>query len=628
VCGICGIVPLDSSSVVERSTLQRMMEWMRHRGPDDEGLYLGAGVGLGMRRLSIIDLAGGRQPIQNEDDSLHVVLNGEIYNFRALRKELLARGHTFSTRSDTEVIVHLYEERGEQCVHSLRGMFAFALWDEKAHRLLIARDRMGIKPLYYWQGDGRLAFASEVRALLASGIVPQRLSPGGLRSYLAYGAVQEPLTLIENVYSLLPGHLIRVQDGKIQIERYWDLPTGDRSPKGLDKREVQEQIRETLTEAVRLRLVSDVPLGAFLSGGIDSGAVVGLMSQVAQEPVRTFTISFEEQGFDESHMAEVTARRWGTRHTDIVVPRRQVLRDLPQALAAMDQPTVDGINTWYVSRATKQAGITVALSGLGGDELFAGYSSFREIPWMMRADAFLRRAPSTLRRVGAASVKGLLPDGDRGRKVAAFLAGAGCLGHPYFSHRMLFTPEQQQRLLRQDIAETSDAPWREKVARDIARAGTYDVVGGVSYLELRNYMLNTLLRDADGMSMAHSLEMRVPLIDHVLVEQAIDLPGRLKVQRSGGVNKPLLVGVLDGVLPSEIARAPKSTFTFPWADWLRGPLRSEVEQALGDDDYAFDGVLSSEGVSQVWWQFLAGETSWARPWALYVLKHWVETNLR
>lgn len=628
MCGICGLIYLDDSPVTKLHRLRQMMDAMRHRGPDDDGLYVGESVGLGMRRLSIIDVTGGRQPIQNEHKNVHVVLNGEIYNFRALRQELIAQGHTFSTHADTEVIVHLYEEHGEWCVQSLRGMFAFALWDEKVDRLLIARDRMGIKPLYYWQGDGRLAFASEVRALLTSGIVPPRLSPAGLRSYLAYGAVQEPLTLIENVYSLLPGHLMRVQDGRMEIERYWELPTGNLSAEGLDRREVQERIRETLTEAVRLRLVSDVPLGAFLSGGIDSGAVVGLMSQIAQEPVRTFTISFEEGDFDESHLAEVTARRWGTAHTNIVVPHAQVLRDLPQALAAMDQPTVDGINTWYVARATRQAGITVALSGLGGDELFAGYNSFREIPWMMRADALLRAAPSLLRRASAAGLKALLPEGDRGRKIATFLAGANQFDHPYFGHRTLFTPDQQRRLLRWNVAETFDAPWREKVARDIARAGEYDVIGGISYLELRNYMLSTLLRDTDGMSMAHSLEVRVPLIDHVLVEQVLQLPGQVKARQNGGVNKPLLVASLDGVLPPEIARAPKRTFTFPWADWLRGPLRPEVGPALDGDSEVFNGVLSREGVSQVWRQFLVGETSWARPWALYVLEHWMETNLR
>ena len=625
MCGICGVAYLDSKCGTDYSTLHKMTDAMYHRGPDDEGLYTSDGIALGMRRLSIIDIQGGAQPIRNEDGRIQVVSNGEIYNFRDLRRELLAKGHSFYTQSDTEVIVHLYEELGEDCVQHLRGMFAFALWCEADRKLLLARDRLGIKPLYYWQDDRRLIFASEVRALLNSGLVPWRLSLAGLRSYLAYGAVQEPLTLVEGIYSLPPGHLMIVRDGQARVKRYWDLPAGTRSPNGLDVDEVQEQVRATLTEAVEQRLISDVPLGAFLSGGIDSGAVVGLMSQVTEGPIRTFTISFEEEGFDESRLAGVTAQRCGTQHTEILVPYDQILHDLPQALAAMDQPTVDGINTWFVSRAAKQAGITVALSGLGGDELFAGYGTFREVPLMMRANGILRHIPSTLRQVGGRAIGQFLPNHDRGRKVRAFLSGDSYFDHPYFAHRALFTPQQQRELLRQGFTDEAEGTWLQKVAQDIAHADTYDAIGSVSYLELRNYMLSTLLRDTDCMSMAHSLEVRVPLIDHLLVEQVIGLPEQFKMLKGEGP-KPLLVKSLDGLLPPEITQVPKRTFTFPWAIWLKGPLRAEVEQALTGDSEVFDGVLCRKGMVRIWQRFLAREVSWARPWALYVLKRWLERN--
>lgn len=594
---------------------------MPHRGPDDEGMYIGLGIVLGMRRLSIIDLERGNQPIGNEDGSKQVVFNGEIYNFRDLRRTLKRKGHSFYTQSDTEVIVHLYEEYGTACVRHPRGMFAFALWDEVEEKLLLARDRLGIKPLYYWQDGKRLVFASEVRALLNSGLVPRRLSLAGLRSYLAYGSVQEPLTLIEGVYSLLPGHLMIVHKGQTHTERYWDLPQGTRSLGRLDVVEMREQLRTTLTEAVEQRLVSDVPVGAFLSGGIDSGSVVSLMGQIAQEPVRTFTISFEERSYDETRLAEITAERWGTQHTSIVVSYDQVLHDLPQALAAMDQPTVDGINTWYISRATKQAGITVALSGLGGDEIFAGYATFREVPLMMRANGVLQRVPSGLRRLGGRAMTKFLPGQDWGRKVGAFLSGDVYFDHPYFAHRTLFTLRQQSRLLPGGVADEDANPWCEKTADDVARASTYDAIGAVSYLELCNYMLSTLLRDTDCMSMAHSLEVRVPLIDHVLVEQVIGLPGWLKVNGKGP--KPLLVGTLDGLLPPEINRVPKRTFTFPWTIWLKGPLRGELEETLvGGGPNVLDEVLCVGELGEVWEGFLADEVSWARPWALYVLKQW------
>jgi asparagine synthase (glutamine-hydrolysing) len=623
MCGICGLYGFGSA---ERH-IARMCAAMVHRGPDSDGFYQNAPIALGMRRLAIIDLSTGEQPIYNEDRNIVLVLNGEVYNYRQLVPALEAKGHHFTTHTDTEAVVHLYEEYSLDCVHHLRGMFAFALWDSRTRTLLLARDRLGIKPLYYYRDGHSLAFASEVRALLASDFVPRRLSPPGLYSYLAYGSVQEPLTLVEGVYSLPPGHIMAVQNGKIRIDRYWDLPKGTRPVTTKEVAEKRKHLRVSLEEAVKLHLVSDVPLGAFLSGGIDSGAMVGLMSQVTDKPVRTFTIGFREQRFDESALAEKTAQRWGTQHTCIEVSYDEVVRDLPQALAAMDQPTVDGINTWYVSRATKQAGVTVALSGLGGDELFAGYQTFHEVPLMLRLQLVWRRFPQSLSRLGQGVVAWALGNNDRSRKLQAFLSGNGYFGHPYFAHRMLFTPDHQRALWADrwatEIARCS--PWEAKVTEDLAHAASYDEISAISYLELRNYMLSTLLRDTDCMSMAHSLEVRVPLLDHIVAKRVIGLPGWMKVE--GKAFKPLLVKTLDGLLPQEVKRGRKRTFTFPWAVWLRGPLRDEVERTLLHDGNSFVELLHADEIRRLWRYFLSGHVSWARPWAIYVLAKWIERVL-
>ena len=625
MCGICGLVTPQRDSV--EPSIECMTRQMHHRGPDDYGFLVDGDVGLGIARLSIIDLVTGHQPIASEDETIWIVLNGEIYNYRELTRGLEGKGHRFATRSDAEAVIHLYEEYGTNCLSYLRGMFAFAIWDSRTQTLFVARDRLGIKPLYYWQEGDRLAFASEVRALLASGLIPRTLSLAGLRSYLAFGSVQEPLTMVEGVRSLPPGHFMTVRGGKMRWGCYWQPPAGTRVVDASQIAHEKERTHALLEESVRLRLVSDVPLGAFLSGGIDSGMVVGLMSRMVAEPIRTFTISFGEQAYDEGKLAAATARRWKTKHERIVINLDQVLNDLPQALAAMDQPTGDGINTWYVSRAVRQAGITVALSGLGGDELFAGYHTFRDLPHLLWLSPHLQRLPAPLRSVGGALACRLLPDNDRRRKLQAFLTGDVHFSHPYFTHRAMFTPAQERSLLRSEVlAEVPGLDtWLSRMAEDMMRAATYDPVGAVSYLELRHYMLCTLLRDTDCMSMAHSLEVRVPFLDHLLVEQVIGLPGKLKVKGKGP--KPLLVSAMDGILPPEVAQGSKRTFTFPWAIWLRGALKSEVESVLFSRNGVLEGILSSGGVARLWQDFLEGRVSWARIWALYVLKSWCAAQL-
>jgi asparagine synthase (glutamine-hydrolysing) len=566
----------------------------------------------------------------NEDMSVWITYNGEVYNFWEIRTELEEREHRFRSRTDTEVVLHAYEEWGPDCVHLFRGMFAFAVYDRRQSVLFLARDRLGIKPLYYYQGDSYFLFASEVRALLASGLVLHRLSLDGLYSYLAFGSVQEPLTLIEGVYSLPPGHrmILKIENGewKGEVERYWDFPVGveERRSRGA---EVIEELRALLEGAVRLRLIAEVPLGAFLSGGIDSGAVVALMSRVAGTQVKTFTIAFEEPEFNEADAAWLTAKRFGTDHTEVRVTGAQVLAELPRALEAMDQPTMDGINTYYVSCAAKRAGLTVALSGLGGDELFAGYPTFRTVPRLLRLTRYispLHRLPSIF-RLPPSVVRN-----DRWRKAIAFLSGDTCFAHPYFLARALFTPAQVAALLTPEARAQlmENTPWHQRVAETLAQAQTYDPINAVSYLECQHYLLSTLLRDTDFMSMAHSLEVRVPLIDHELVDFMMRLPGNLKIHHSSYTPKPLLVNALGGLLPQEVVYKRKRTFIFPWERWLRQELRREVGDTLEHAPAALRGVINSDAIRDIWQAFLAGCTSWSRPWALYVVLKWVERWLQ
>ena len=660
MCGITGLVRRTGISNDDLTAVGRMTAAMCHRGPDADGSLHADTVALGMRRLSIIDRDTGDQPMYNADcraprrngRSVAVILNGEIYNYLDLTRELKGHGHRFTTRSDTEALVHAYEEWGPDCVHRLRGMFALCVVDGRevldddgretgpmrvnqrriqADRLFLARDRLGIKPLYYYRGDGTFLFASEVRALLASDLVPRRPDLEGLQSYLAFGSVQEPLTSIDGVCSVPPGHSMTVDalSGTSDLSRYWDLPTesDDRwGPGRTTQDEIIERLSELLTESVRLRLVSDVPLGAFLSGGIDSAAVVGLMRRAGARTPKTFTLTFDEPEFSEATLARATAKRSETDHQEILVTSGEVLTELPQALSALDQPSLDGINTYYVSRAAKQAGLTVALSGLGGDELFAGYEGFRSVPRMSRFQSGWGRMPRRLKQLSAGAWSRLAGSSDRGRKLAAFVAGESYFDHPYFISRMLFTPRQVAKLFQPDRDTVADDnPWRRRVVGELAAARGLDPINAVSYLEIKNYLGSTLLRDTDCMSMAHSLEVRVPLIDHEVVEFVMRLPGRLKMDRT--TPKHLLVKALNGALVSEVVHRRKGTFTFPWERWLRHELRGELDGTLRRLPNALVGFLDRDAVQEVWQQFLDGRTSWSRPWSLYALIKWADREL-
>ena len=621
--------------------VRRMTAAIVHRGPDEDGFLIappGAPcAALGMRRLSIIDLPGGHQPIFNEAGDVAIVYNGEIYNFRELHAELERAGHEFRTRSDTEVAVHGYEQWGEACVEHFRGMFVFAILDMRggpasAPKVFLARDRLGIKPLYYTVAGGVLYFASEVRALLASGRVPRIISPQALDSYLLFGSVCEPMTLVHNVFSLPPGHRLTVPIvvpvQKVTPEPYWsfgeaaaDKPEG--MPRTLEA--AAKQLRPLLEEAVSGHLIADVPLGIFLSSGLDSTAIVALASG-AQPGLHTFTVIFPEQEFSEAEPARATAKRFGTRHEELMLNGDEMLGHLDEAVASLDQPSMDGINTFFVSWAARRAGLKVALSGLGGDEIFGGYATFLSGPRASRLAAFGRKVPRAVRGATARAVgRAGGGRGDAGRKLAALWRNSDALPHPYFFTRALYTPDHVSALRGEDLSAGGAAPWRKWLAETARQAAKLDSFGAISCLEARSYMVNTLLRDTDSVSMAHSLEVRVPLLDHVLVEFVAQLPAAAKQRR--GVNKALLVESLRGLLPEEIVRGRKRTFTFPWEHWLRGSLGARVRAGLEQPAPALAPHMDAAAVQAVWPAFQASKTNWSRPWSLYVLNQWCRQHL-
>jgi asparagine synthase (glutamine-hydrolysing) len=698
MCGICGAIDWSDSGDAP-ALVRRMTPAMLHRGPDDEG-FLDAGLlALGMRRLSIIDLDGGHQPIFNEAGSIGVVLNGEIYNFQALRKELEDLGHSFRTRSDSEVVAHAYQQWGADCVQRLQGMFALAVYDGRSAKgkgqrgkretecgvLFLARDRLGIKPLYYAvissqqsavreqrsevRGTSVTAglrpptslflFASEVRTLLASGVVPRRLSRAALHSYLLFGSVGEPMTLVEGVLSLPPGHTMTIPLGaQAQTPRpkpYWHIAetgrgeeeTGRRRETGTwgrgenaagnghagrnDDKAATARVRELLEESVRLHLIADVPVGVFLSGGIDSTALAALASREVSG-VHTFTVAFPEKEFSEAAIARRTAERFGTTHDELMLDGDEMLGRVGEAVGALDQPSMDGINTYFVSWAARKAGLKVALSGLGGDEVFGGYSTFRRTPQYQRIAALGNKVPAPLRAVMASAVSGAgagLARGDAARKLAALWNNPGSLPHPYFFARALFNPPQVAELMRAPEASPENAGpallWWHWLAAGVQQAAELDHFAAVTCLEARSYLVSTLLRDTDSMSMAHSLEVRVPFLHHPLVEFVTQLPESAKLRNQ--TPKALLVAALGDLLPAEVVRQTKRGFTFPWANWLRGPLRETVAQGLSNLAPELSAAINAKNVYAVWQNYLGGRTSWSRPWSLYVLNEWVKRHL-
>ncbi|HZV60641.1 MAG TPA: asparagine synthase (glutamine-hydrolyzing) [Candidatus Eremiobacteraceae bacterium] len=650
MCGICGFALAARSSDAARY-VQAMAGAMVHRGPDEEGFLLSdpraPGLGLGMRRLSIIDLPGGHQPVWNETHDVAVVYNGELYNYRELRQRLALCGHKFATQSDTEILVHAWEEWGEDCLNELRGMFAFALLDLRkrfatAPILFLARDPLGIKPLYYTQTSEGFAFASELRALISAGITSREISPDAITAYLLFGSVSEPITLLEGVFSVPPGHrlLLYVPDRRRipRPRRWWDP---HRSPAAMDTRKPSElsdaasRLRPLLEDAIKKHLIADVPVGLFLSSGLDSSAIASLAAR-ERARIQSFTLSFPGTAYDEAPLARLVAQRCGTNHTEVPLDGESMIRRVDEAVAALDLPTMDGINTYFISWAARELGLKVALSGLGGDELFGGYKTFTDTPKLQRLELLAQFVPGAFRRIMAPLVRSLgagQGSPDAAGKIAASWLTPSALPHPYFFTRLLFPPNELSRLTEPRFRPSTvsadgfslEPTWLGWLERAADEARKLEPMGAVSWLEMRTYMVNTLLRDTDSVSMSRSLEVRVPLLDTPLVEFVLALPDAAR-QREG-VKKALLVEALRDVLPIEILAQRKRTFTLPWEDWMRGPLRARVEASMADIVAPLAPHIRAEGAQSVWKSFLAGQTSWSRPWSLYVLNEWCRRNL-
>ncbi|MFI5177512.1 MAG: asparagine synthase (glutamine-hydrolyzing) [Vicinamibacterales bacterium] len=639
MCGIAGAVFWqDGPSAVEHDAIvNRMVDALAHRGPDGRGLVRctpgqadGPRATLGHTRLAIIDLSeGGRQPMADGRRPIWVTYNGEIYNFADLRAELESLGRAFRSGSDTEVLLQGYEQWGLGVVDRLDGMFAFAIWDGAANRLLLARDRLGIKPLYLWRTDRSLLFASEVRSLLASGLVERRLDPVALDQYLAYQSVPTPRTLVRNVEMLRPARIaIAGPHGSFHERAYWD-PIAQASPdsRSADRAEARHEVHDLLVQSVRRHLVSDVPVGVFLSGGIDSGALVALMRQTGVVP-RTFTIACPGTPYDEAPEARLVAASYGAEHTEIPLDVAAMRREIPDALANADHPSGDGANTFIVAHAVRQTGLKVALSGLGGDEFFGGYPSFQRLERLAPYARLWRRSPPRVRATAAAAVRTLAGPSVASGKAAALVESDGTLSQMFPILRQLFPARDRAELLGERAVNASRAegdPYVALLADAEARSQGLGELALVCYAESRTYMHDVLLRDTDQMSMRHGLEVRVPLLDHHLVEYLMGLPD--DARHGGATPKPLLVESLGEPLPAVCLR-PKRGFVLPFREWMRGPLRAFCEGHLGADGLGGRGVMQAPAIEALWRAFLAGErrTSWSRPWTLVALDAWLEAT--
>lgn len=615
---MCGIgMALGRHDAARRARV--LADALAHRGPDDAGVEVvadlsGASCGaLAHRRLAILDLsAAGHQPMASADGRWVIAFNGEIYNFESLAAELRATGVMLRGHSDTEVIVEGVARHGVPFVRRLRGMYALILWDRAERCAHLVRDPFGIKPLYVAEADGAVVASSELRALLATDVVARRIAPDAVHAYLAWGSVPEPLTMIDGVRMIPAGAHVRVavRDGvatMLGVETVsppW-APSGGRAC--TDRAEALARVREALADSVRHHLVSDVPVALFLSGGIDSSAVVALAASSTDRPLETFTITFDERAYDEAPFARTVAARYGTHHHEIRLTSADLFAELPAAIAAMDQPSLDGLNTYAVSRAVRDHGLKVVLSGLGGDELFAGYPAFRRA----RQAAALGAAPRAVRRFGATLARRM--HGPAG-KLALLLEAEDVATGAYRASRALFAG----RLL----AALSERPHGPELA--VTPPGL-SPLQTVSWHELTGYMRNTLLRDSDVFSMAHALELRVPFVDPVVAATVLEVDDSLKLAH--GRSKPLLVDALGDLLPREVWDRPKQGFTIPFAQWMRESLRAEVAEALCDPARVRRVGIAPAATAWVWRGFLDGRAgiSWSRPWALYTLVRWAET---
>ena len=626
MCGITGIVGLNIETSIPKIAIQKMTDAIAHRGPNSQGFWDDAHCYFGHRRLSIIDLSeAGNQPFVSQDGRYALIYNGELYNYKELKFSLQRSEfgtnqlpYIFKTNTDTEVILASYLRWGKECINYFNGMFAFAIWDKQEQKLVIARDRMGIKPLYYHFKNNVLLFASEIRALLKSDLIEKKINQQSVAEYIQYTTVHAPNTILQDVKVLMPGNILEF-DTKQQtftISQYWNINNFTKSKEELSYTQTCEKVNELLTQSVERRLIADVPFGAFLSGGIDSSAIVGLMSKVSSEKIQTFNINFDEGEYSEAKYAQLIAKKFNTQHHEIKLTPNDFLSQLPEALNAIDHPSGDGANSYIVSKATKNAGITMALSGLGGDELFAGYDIFKRYVELEKK-GWLNIVPAKgiLGKLLAANKKSI--QGDKTSEILNLDVINGFNAYPI--NRKLFNQPDFHYLLKKHY---NDNAFIQNVIKNCETDKSHKL-SRVSLFEIKTYMQNVLLRDADQMSMAVALEVRVPFLDYKLVEFVLGINDTYKFPHT---QKKLLVDSLGDLLPPEIVNRPKMGFVLPWKDWLKDELKEFCEENIVQ--FSKLSFVNREAVILIWNRFLKNDPkiTWSRVWHLVVLNHWIKTN--
>jgi asparagine synthase (glutamine-hydrolysing) len=622
MCGICGFCFPDKRSV-DIDILKKMTSTLQHRGPDDEGYYTNKGIGLGHRRLSIIDLDTGKQPIHNEDETIYVVFNGEIYNFPEIKKELEKKGHRFYTKTDTEILVHLYEEREERCVESLAGMFAFAIWDEKKRKLLLARDRIGIKPLYYAYNGKGLAFASEPKALLQLPWVERSLDTQGLSHYLSYDFIPAPYCIYEDIRKIPPGHQVVYQDGRFRCESYWDLDLSDRFDGDLDEGELCKMIWRDFCGVVKTHLISDVPLGVLLSGGIDSTSVLAALRYEGVDDVKTFSIGFDDPSFDESKYFRRAASFFETEHHEEVLAPHKLIDIIPEVASILDEPLADAsiMPTYLLSRFTKGY-VKVALGGDGGDELFAGYPTYQAF----LLSRYYEKLPQIMKSFVEAAVK-KLPVAFKNMSLD-FRAKKFIHGIPYppveryYIWMGTFSPNEKKELLASGIKRGLEDLNSFYVLHDYLRDKTFSSeLGKLLYLDTKLYLQDGVLAKVDRASMAHGLEVRVPFLDHRFVELVTGLPEGLKLK--GFTTKYLWKKAIRDRIPEEIRKRGKKGFGIPIAKWLCGELRDLMLELLSEKRLKKQGIFNPSAVRRLVTDHLAHRVDNRKKlWNLLIFQLW------
>jgi asparagine synthase (glutamine-hydrolysing) len=596
MCGIAGILKYSSDRDRLEILIQRMQKALQHRGPDDRGIYIAPDrqVAIAHTRLSILDLTtAGHQPMSNADGRYWITFNGEIYNFQALRRTLIDRGEQFNSNSDTEIILKLYQHFGADCVKHLRGMFAFAIWDDLEKTCFLARDPLGIKPLYYWLDGSTLVFASELKAIVATGLPSINMSSQGLYGYLVSGSVPEPHTLIEGIHCLPAGHWLRWQSGQITQNKYWQI---DFTPQEIEPEAAIKQVRHALIDSIEHHFVSDVPVGIFLSGGIDSTAVLALARQTQTGKLATYSIAFEEAEYNEGDIARKVAQTFDTEHTEFKITASLARELFPKFLQAIDQPSIDGFNTFCVSQLARQHGTKVVLSGLGGDELFGGYQSFQKVPQMVR----LGKQLQMIRPLAIAMGVGLESWGSpRFKRLGDWLQQQPTSASAYRSLRGVFSHQEACGILKQYFP---DEILSMRSDRNLV-PNLPSLADEVSWLEINCYMRNQLLRDNDVMSMSCGLELRVPLVDRFLIEAIANIPSHIRL----APGKQLLIQAVHE-LPNEVINRPKKPFAFPFDRWMAGEWSDIFPDFAGELNIPLNPWYRrwSLGILQHWWQEILG----------------------